>query len=175
MGKITSYDLIIRHLGEIVYIVFIEDDEMLIKSGKLLEANPSFVVIKSDTLYKETNEIELMDGKLKKIIHFYNSLFIDLITAKEAIPLSHKLRKSDSQKEIISNLKPYLGNELAFIYKQNEGVSLATGKFLDMGVKGIKLSIAPFYNSEIILHYDKIIHIYDNRLVDLLKVESYKI
>jgi hypothetical protein len=168
--KITSYDLIVRHLGDELYIIYIDNDELIDISGKLIEVNHNYISIKTGTLYKDTTKIEFREEKLKKIIHIYNSSFVDLFTGKEAVALSFKLRNSENQKSIISNIKPFLGNELAFVYKQNDGVALSVGKFLDMGVRGIQLRLAPFYNSDISLTYDKILHIYDNRLVDLIKL-----
>jgi hypothetical protein len=174
LEKTTIHNILIRHIGEFVYIVFVQNNELIVKSGILREVYPDYVTLKSQTLYKETIEIEFKEGKYKTIIHFYNSLFVDLLTGKKVIPLSLKIKKSEIQKEIINNLKPFLNEELVFIYNQNEILSLATGRFTDMGVTGITIRLAPFYNSDTLLTYDKILHIYDNRLIDLLKVETYK-
>lgn len=166
--------IIEKHIEAIVYVIWQGNDKINFDFGVLKQVSSSSITINAIDRVNETTQkktIAFDDMQNSRILHIYNKFHIDLIKAKEVIPLSKKLRNSQLKPLIIKNLKPYLNKDLNIIYKTRDHVIIVKGRFTDMGIMGLTLMVAPFYNNQHNVPYDQIFNIYAEK-VDLIDIQA---
>lgn len=168
--KYPIVELLKRHIGDHVTVIHKRDGYLHLCEGSLRSATADGIAVKSDQFISDKEYIKFLTETGNRILHIYNTLYIDLMTGRETPSLIMKLRDHEKQKRVISLLKPYLNKELYFVYKQTPGITLSKGIFVNMGVQSVTVKVAPFYNREESIHYDRVLHIYDQKYLDLLSI-----
>ncbi len=169
-SKYLIQELLKRHINDTVTVIHKCDGLLQLSEGSLRMVSSEAISVKNENFISEKEYINFITETGNRILHIYNTLYIDLMVGREYPTLITKLREPKQQKRVISLLKPYLNKELYFIYKQTPGITLSKGIFIDMGVQSITVKVAPFYNREESIHYDRVLHIYDDKFLDLLSI-----
>jgi len=162
-------EIISKHLGETCYAVHRSSEGISMVAGKLDDASENGLTIFSK---KDKSGIRLSfkSNAGNEVLHLYNKLFIDLVNAKKTIDLSVKVSNRELQKQILANLKKKIGKDLLFVYKAGDDILVSSGKFKNMRIKDIVLSLKPFYNQDESLFYHSVLHIYSPDGEDLIDV-----
>lgn len=170
MGEIKPYlvKFLQKHLNNKLYSVYFADGKVNFLSGKLLQVLADKIIIE-DSKDKSHQTIGINSDIL---FHIYNQNYIDLVNAKETITLDKKLRNKELQKIILNKLRPNMGKEVTVFTKTSEGMFFVRGKFTDMGIMGVTLLAAPFYNAAQNLPYRSVMHVYGEDLKDLLETDN---
>lgn len=169
-NKYPILELLKRHIGDNVTVIHKCDGFLQLSEGSLRMASSEGISVKSEHFISEKEYISFITETGNRILHIYNTLYIDLMIGRETPPMINKLREPKQQKRVISILKPYLNKELYFVYKQTPGITLSKGIFINMGVQSVTVKVAPFYNREESIHYDRVLHIFDEKYLDLLSI-----
>lgn len=158
--------IIAKHKGSRLFVISKKSAGLLLQSGHLQNVTMDTVSIAESegNIIKIPFQKDLEDH----ILHIYNTQNIDLLKAKAAVPLANKLSVRETKKTIFSRLRPNIQKELTFVYKKKTVINVTKGKFIDMGMMGIKLQLPPFYNETLDLNYGSVFHIYAENHDDLL-------
>ena len=155
-----------------LYVIRRHEEKIFCDKGVLRKVSPASITI--DTVDENRDEVipqrfEFNDFESNQILNIYNRFNIDLLKGREVKTLSDKFKNRDLQHKIIKNIKPFINRELSIVYRTSEYVIVVKGKFADMGIKGLTVLVAPFYNKELIVAYDQILNIYSFKedLVDV--------
>jgi hypothetical protein len=162
-------EIITKHIGETCYAVHRSSEGISMVAGVLEDVSENSLIIHT----KKDNasvRLSLKTNASNEVLHLYNKLFIDLVNAKKTIDLSVKVSKRELQKQILANLKKKLGKDLLFVFKAGEDIHVSTGKFKNMRIKDIVLSLKPFYNQDESLFYHSVLHVYSPDGEDLIDV-----
>lgn len=162
--------LLNKHIGDLLFCVWLENNKVTLKTGRLETVLSDKIVL---TLEGETIKTTLNFFENDKLImlNIYNRNFIDLIKAKKTFSLDEKLKVRDIKKIILQNIKPVLSKEVSIVYKLGDKLALNKGILANMGIAGVVIKPAPFYNTEENIFYKNVLHIYNNEGVDLLNVK----
>jgi hypothetical protein len=161
------FQIINKHLGDKLFVIVNEASFIRLKEGILAAFNNKKIELENPTHYEGRLSIPFKESANNMILNIYNTNFIDLLKAKKAQTLNIKLRNSEQQKRIITNLKHYLNKELYYVYKIDDKISVSLCKFIDMGLLDVTIRLSPFYNKDMKLKYDSILNIYDSSGEDL--------
>jgi hypothetical protein len=171
-------EILKKHINSVIYVVWqdFESEKIKFAQAILRKVLPGSIVFDEfDEHREEYKEIELPfdDWEKAKILHIYNRYHIDILKGRETKTLSYKFKFSMVKHKIIKNLKPFLNRELHIVYKTTKQVIVVKGMFSDMGIMGLTVKVAPFYNNELIVAYDQILNIYTFKedLIDV-KIED---
>lgn len=169
---IPSYlnQLLNKHIGELLFCVWLENGKIVLKIGKLDTVLSDKIVLKIEGEAGKTTLPFFENDKLL-MLNIYNRNFIDLIKAKKTFSLDEKLKVREIKKVILQNIKPELGKEVSVVYKAAEKLALNRGILANMGITGVVIKPAPFYNTEENIYYRNILHIYNAEGTDLLNVK----
>jgi|YNPMSStandDraft_1061717.scaffolds.fasta_scaffold00038_41 hypothetical protein len=169
---IPSYlnQLLNKHIGELLFCVWIENGKITLKIGRLDTVLSDKIVIKIEGEAGKTSLSFFENDKLL-MLNIYNSNFIDLIKAKKPFSLDEKLKVREIKKVILQKIKPSLGKEVSIIYKAADKIALNRGILANMGITGVVIKPAPFYNTEENIYYRNVLHIYNAEGDDLLNVK----
>ena len=168
IAKTKILEIIARHKGAVLNVIAKKEDGVILYRGKLVNVTMDQVSIAEEEKSGSSTSIPFEKNGNAHILKVYNSNNIDLLTAKAASPLSVKLSNRQNKKTIFARLKPHLKKDLYFAYKQKTSIVVSRGKFVDMGIVGITLQLAPFYNQDLNLHYSSVFNIYTKEGEDLL-------
>lgn len=166
--------IIEKHIDSTVYVIWQSQERINFDSGILKEVSPTAIqmnALNPNSQQYESKSIAIDDRKTSKILHIYNKLNIDLMAAKEVKPLAAKLRDSKIKGHIITNLKPFLKKDLSIVYRTKDNVIIVRGKFADMGIMGLSLLVAPFYNNKLDVPYNQVLNVYAED-IDLIDIKS---
>jgi hypothetical protein len=166
--NLNLLEIIKKHIGMTVFCIYRKTDGLSFCEGKLMFVDQDIIVIDNPGIYKDRITLKFSENGRQNILHLYQDKFIDLITAKETPTLNKKLRDNDLKKNIMSNLKKHIEKEVYFVYKANNRVALSLSKFMNMGISDILCRVAPFFNQDVRLRYENILHVYNLDGVDLL-------
>lgn len=164
-----------KHIDSLVFIIWQDHKEEKIKFAqgllrKISAGSIYFDEVDDNRASYEHLRLPYDDWQEATILHIYNRFNIDLLKGRETRTLSAKFRFPMAQNKIIKNLKPFLNRELNIVYKTTKQVIVVKGKFSDMGIKGLDVKVAPFYNNELVVAYDQILNIYTYK-EDLIDVK----
>ena len=176
MENITNdqvQSLLKRHMDDNVHVVYMTNEGVVLKTGRLLSISHKDIAFKPESSNESEFFIPYEERGKKILLHVYNQSLIDLTKAKQTASLATKLKHPDFKKVIIANLKPQLQKDLSFIFKSSKGLAISTGLFENMGIMGLLIKAAPFYNKEVSLQYDVVLHIYNNDANDFLDGTSH--
>ncbi len=160
-------EIIKRHVGEQIFVISCKTEGIVLQTGFLTGMTNNGITLSAGR-DKASNDIPFLNGSQHHILNIYNRNNIDLLKAASTEPLAEKLKDREKKKKIFANIRPHLKKDLFFIYKQQAALNLTTGMFVDMGIMGITLKLSPFYNKELSLPYNSVLHIYSQDHKDLL-------
>lgn len=155
-----------RHTNEKIFVVYCNNNSMAFSAGKFISAKEESMTIR--TTDDKLLTIHFFSEGEQVIFHIYNSSFIDIITGKTTSNLQYKIGKMSAA--VIKALKPHLKKEMFFVFKSYKDVGMVHGSFEDLGINGVVLKAAPFFNEEVRLQYSQILHIYNTKFIDLIDI-----
>ena len=164
-----TLEIITRHKGEKIYAICQSDEKMSMIIGSLAGVQGTNVFIRERTNNKLI-ELSLLSTGKQRLFHLYNTNYIDLVFARMTTPLSKKIADRKMQSQILKNLKKKLNQDLLFVFKTTEDLHFSCGKFKDMRIMDIVLSLRPFYHKDENLLYTSVLHIYSPDGEDLINV-----
>ncbi len=159
-------ELIKNHTGKQVSIIVNQNGHIAFHHGIIASIATDGITMKVSGLYRET--IPFRKNDKPYILHIINQINTDLLHAADVPLMSKKLQNPMIKQEIINRLKPLLQKKLSVIYKNEEKLEKVSGKFDDLGVKGILLSSVRVHNDNLRVPYDKILMIFDENLEKLV-------
>ncbi len=170
MGGVVSQilEIIKRHYEDEVFVVAKRSQRLILYSGILSEADDEGITLTDETgIASQTRLLYENEGE-KLLYHIYNRNHIDLLNATTTPTLAMKLKEKEKKKAILVSLKPYLKQILFFVHKHQQNIHVSSGRFYDMGMMGISLKLPPFFNKDLNLSYNSILHIYNQEYTDLI-------
>ncbi len=162
--------LLNKHVRSTIYCVFNDNGKIAMKSGVLDTVLSDKLIMKSEVDNSQVIVPFFINNELA-LLNAYNANFIDLMRGKRTFSLDDKLKVKEIKSQIISNLRPYMGKEISIIYKAQDKLMMNRGQFSNMGMMGVLIKLAPFYNTEENIYYKNILHIYNSELSDVLNVK----
>lgn len=162
--------LLSKHLGSTLYCVFNEADKITLKIGILEHALSDKIIIKSNSDGSKLNLPFYKDEQLL-LLSIYNKNFIDLIRGKKPFALEEKLKVKEIKALVLKNLKSVMEKEVIVVYKVDDRLASSKGLFSNMGMSGVSIKPAPFYNTEELIYYRNVLHVYNSACTDLLNVK----
>lgn len=162
--------LISKHIANELYCVFNEDGKVTLKIGMLEHSLTDKIILK---LNSDSSTATLPFYKNDKLVllNIYNKNFIDLIRGKKPFSLDEKLKVKEIKAAMLKNLKQQIEKEVAVVYKVDNRLAMNKGLFANLGMSGVVIKPAPFYNTEENIHYRNVFHIYSADGSDLLNVK----
>ncbi|MEJ5245124.1 MAG: hypothetical protein WHV28_05380 [Bacteroidota bacterium] len=172
MTSIPTYlnQLLNKHLSNQLFCIWVEGNKVALKSGVLETVLSDKIILKLDGEAAKT-PLSFFEKDKLIMLNIYNLNGIDLIKAKKPFSLDDKLKVREIKKQILQNVKTSLGKEVAVVYKLGDKIALNRGIFANMGISGVVIKPAPFYNTEENIFYRNVLHIYNSEFFDLLEVK----
>ncbi len=169
MGLVKQiFEIIKRHLGDTVTVIIKNNNGLFLHTGYITEINEDRITLAEEPDSETGIELNFENEGEQKIMHIYNTHQIDLMNARKTQTLAEKLKDKEKKKVIFSSLKPFLQNRLYFVYRNKKVMHCSSGLFYNMGIMGISLKLPPFFNQDLNLPYDTILHIYSSDFKDLI-------
>lgn len=174
MNNITQnvLQIIAKHKSALLQLVYKDFTKNALKSHKgiLKNMNSSMIQVTSDKEPSGLINIRFYEGGTKKIYCIYNKNQSELLSLKAVKALNFKLRKPDTQKQIIKSIKPCLNQEVGIVVKKSENIFVINGLFTDMGINDISIKPAPFFNSVERVAYNAVLNIYNKDGHDVIEI-----
>ncbi|HOK13517.1 MAG TPA: hypothetical protein PLU67_01405 [Candidatus Kapabacteria bacterium] len=172
MSSIPSYlnQLLNKHVGNTLFCIWVEANKVTLKSGTLETVLSDKIILKLEGEASKTH-LDFFEKDRLIMLNIYNQNGIDLIKAKKPFSLDDKLKVREIKKQILHNVKASLGKEVAVVYKLGDKIALNRGIFANMGISGVVIKPAPFYNTEENIFYRNVLHIYNSEFIDLLEIK----
>ncbi len=172
MTSIPSYlnQLLTKHVGSQLFCIWIEGNKVTLKSGLLETVLSDKIILKLEGEAAKT-PLNFFEKDKLLMLNIYNLNGIDLIKAKKNFSLDDKLKVREIKKQILQNVRTSLSKEVSVVYKLGDKIVLNRGIFANMGISGVVIKPAPFYNTEENIFYRNVLHIYNSEFIDLLEVK----
>lgn len=162
--------LLNKHLKDTIFCVFNDNGKISLKSGILDVVLSDKLIIKSDAENAQIT-VPYYSNNETVLLNVYNKNFIDLTKGKRPFSLDEMLKVKEIKTKIIANLKPYMGKDVVVVYKVQDKLMMNRGQFANMGMMGVVIKPAPFYNTEENIYYRNVLHIYNPECSDILNVK----
>lgn len=162
--------LLNKHIGSTLNCVYIEEGRISLKIGSLETVLSDKIILK---LNSDNSKVTLNFFEKDELIllNIYNSNNIDLIRGKKPFTMDEKLKLRELKTQMMSNIKKFIEKEVYVVYKTETKHMINRGLLTNMGVSGVVIKPAPFYNAEEHIYYRHILHIYSPAGNDLLNVK----
>lgn len=169
MGLVVQiFEIIKRHIGDKVSVIIKNNNGLFLHNSYLTDVDDESITISDEIDSENGTKLNFENDGVQNILHIYNSHQIDLMNARKTLTLAEKLKDKEKKKYIFGSLKPFLQNRLYFVYRNKKVMHCSSGLFFNMGIMGISLKLPPFFNQDLNLPYDTILHIYNSELNDLI-------
>lgn len=169
MGLVTQIlEILKRHIGYEVSVIIKNNNSLFLHFGYVTEVNEAYISITDDMESGSIIKLYFENESGPIILHIYNANHIDLMNARKTITLAEKLKDKEKKKQIFGSLRPFLENRLYFVYRNKQVIHCSSGLFFNMGIMGVSLKLPPFFNQDLNLPYDSVLHIYNSEFNDLI-------
>lgn len=164
------FKIIAKHMGFKIFAVIQPHKNIALERGKIKDVTPELIRIDSEVTKESNVKVPFFIDSKQNILNLYNRNSIDMLQAKEVSNMAAKMRNKGLQLVIIKSIKSYLKKEVTIIAKQGNEITLTRGKLTNMGISGLSVLTAPFYNNEMSIPYTSILNIYNDSNVDLIDI-----
>jgi len=162
--------LLKKHVSSTLYAIHFEGGKVNLRVGQLKHVLSDKIILTSNA-DNSNLELNYFTGDRLALLNIYNNNFIDLIRGKKPFTLEVKLKVKDIKTTIMKNIKQSIEKEVFVVSKSDTKIIANRGLFTNMGLMGVTIKPAPFYNTEENVFYRNIFSVYNAEGNDLLLVK----
>lgn len=162
--------IIDKHIHSNLYVVYKDAKTFKMMHCKLKNMNADKILVQDLATNAPDQMIDFVENNRPKILAMYNANGVNLVNPMNSEHLGAKLKKKENQGKIISNMKPQLKHHIAIVFKQMLKFYLVNGELSNMGMVDLVVKPAPFFNSDQVISYNSVMHVFDEHGNDLIAI-----